>query len=200
MEFDGERLEPTFRLVYDRPGQSYALAIGARLGLPPALIERARGHRSTQQRALQELIARLDARDRREAERAAVIEKRELDSAALLRRAQAEADAARASARDTVARAQAEAQKLVADVRRAVNAEWDTLKRGERTRKSLEASRSRLRDAGQRVAMPTPDPDPASGDAGLVPLPGDRVTIAHLGLKGDVVELTGAPPRCERAR
>ena len=35
VEFDQERLAPTFRLVYDRPGQSYALAIGARLGLAP---------------------------------------------------------------------------------------------------------------------------------------------------------------------
>ncbi|HWN92528.1 MAG TPA: hypothetical protein VNQ15_13995, partial [Verrucomicrobiae bacterium] len=33
VEFDAERLAPTFRLVYDRPGQSYALQIGARLGL-----------------------------------------------------------------------------------------------------------------------------------------------------------------------
>ena len=186
VEFDTERLEPTFRLVYDRPGQSYALAIGARLGLPPALIERARGHRSTQQRALQELIARLDARDRQDAERAALIEKRELDSAALLRRAEAEADAARETARDTVARARAEAQKLVTDVRRAVNAEWDTLKRGERTRKSLEASRGRLREAGQRAADPLPEGEPEA--SGREPMAGDRVTIAHLGLTGDVVE------------
>jgi DNA mismatch repair protein MutS2 len=189
VEFDGERLEPTFRLVYDRPGQSYALAIGARLGLPPALIERARGHRSTQQRALQELIARLDARDRRDAERAALIEKRELDSAALLRRAQAEAETSRETARETVARARAEAQKLVADVRRAVNAEWDTLKRSERTRKSLEASRSRLSETGQRVSEPLAEQ--AQGEPGMEPLPGDRVTVAHLGLKGDVVEMTG---------
>jgi DNA mismatch repair protein MutS2 len=189
VEFDGERLEPTFRLVYDRPGQSYALAIGARLGLPPGLIERARGHRSTQQRALQELIARLDARDRRDAERAALIEKRELDSASLLRRAQAEAETARETARETVARARAEAQKLVADVRRAVNAEWDTLKRGERTRKSLEASRSRLRETGERVSEPLAEPP--QGEPGMEPLPGDRVTVAHLGLKGDVVEMTG---------
>src|SRR5207302_1533933 len=32
VEFDRERLAPTFRLVYDYPGQSYALAIAARLG------------------------------------------------------------------------------------------------------------------------------------------------------------------------
>jgi DNA mismatch repair protein MutS2 len=60
VEFDAERLAPTFRLVYDRPGQSYALSIGARLGLPPRLIARAHAHRSTQQRQLQELLARLD--------------------------------------------------------------------------------------------------------------------------------------------
>ena len=53
------------------PGQSYALSIGARLGLPAALIERAHAHRSTQQRQLQELLARLDDRDRTDAERAA---------------------------------------------------------------------------------------------------------------------------------
>ena len=35
VEFDQERLAPTFRLVYDRPGQSYALAIGARLAWLP---------------------------------------------------------------------------------------------------------------------------------------------------------------------
>ncbi len=71
VEFDPERLAPTFRLVYDRPGQSYALSIGARLGLPAALIERAHAHRSTQQRQLQELLARLDDRDRKDAERGA---------------------------------------------------------------------------------------------------------------------------------
>src|SRR5262245_1314960 len=36
VEFDAATLAPTFRLVYDRPGQSWALAIAARLGLPSA--------------------------------------------------------------------------------------------------------------------------------------------------------------------
>ncbi|MGH7414859.1 MAG: endonuclease MutS2, partial [Candidatus Rokuibacteriota bacterium] len=113
VEFDPERLAPTFRLVYDRPGQSYALSIGARLGLPAPLIERAHAHRSTQQRQLQELLARLDDRDRKDAERAAQIERREAESAGLLARAQEELETARASARETVARAKAEAQRLV---------------------------------------------------------------------------------------
>src|SRR5204862_111094 len=45
VEFDTATLAPTFRLRYDRPGQSYALTIAARLGLAPALIARAASHR-----------------------------------------------------------------------------------------------------------------------------------------------------------
>jgi DNA mismatch repair protein MutS2 len=74
-------------------------------------------------------------------------------------------------------------------VRRAVNAEWDTLKRGERTRKSLEASRGRLREVGQRAAEPVPEGEPDAG--GREAAAGDRVTIAHLGLTGEVVETGG---------
>ena len=54
--FDATTLAPTFRLVYDRPGQSWALAIAARLGLSPALILRADGHRTADARRLGELL------------------------------------------------------------------------------------------------------------------------------------------------
>ena len=189
VEFDGERLEPTFRLVYDRPGQSYALAIGARLGLPAPLIERAHAHRSTQQRRLQELLARLDDRDRRDAERTALVERREAESAGLLARAQAEMETARASARETMARAKAEAQRLVTEVRRQVNDEWDRLKRAEKSRPELDRARKRLGETAKRVGEPAPaaPPDPASSP----PATGDRVEIAHLGLKGQVLSLDG---------
>jgi len=190
VEFDPERLAPTFRLVYDRPGQSYALSIGARLGLPPALIERAHAHRSTQQRQLQELLARLDDRDRRDAERTAALERREAESAGLLARAQAELEAARATAREAVARAKAEAQRLVTEVRRHVNDEWDRLKRAEKSRPELERARKRLVETAQRVEQTAGAAAPAptiSGDA----TPGDRVEVSHLGLKGQVLAVDG---------
>src|SRR5262249_42036348 len=105
VEFDAERLAPTFRLLSDRLAPSYGLAVGARLGWPAALIERAHEYRSSQQRQLQELLARLDDRDRRDAERTALIERRETESAGLLARAEAELAAAEKSAREIVARA-----------------------------------------------------------------------------------------------
>ena len=191
VEFDPERLAPTFRLVYDRPGQSYALSIGARLGLPPALIERAHAHRSTQQRQLQELLARLDDRDRRDAERTAALERREAESAGLLARAQAELESARATAREAVARAKAEAQRLVTEVRRHVNDEWDRLKRAEKSRPELERARKRLVETAQRVEQTAGAAAPGPALEGAAAASGDRVEVAHLGLKGQVLAIDG---------
>ncbi len=189
VEFDAERLEPTFRLIYDRPGQSYALSIGARLGLPPALIERAHGYRSTQQRQLQELLARLDDRDRKEAEHAALLERREAESAGLLARAQAELEAARTAARETVAKAKAEAQRLLADIRRQINEEWERLRKGEKSRAGLEKSLKKLRDAARGAEPDAGALAPAAG--GRPAAAGDHVEVSHLGLKGEVVSVDG---------
>jgi DNA mismatch repair protein MutS2 len=189
VEFDAERLEPTFRLVYDRPGQSYALQIGARLGLLPALIERARACRSTQQRQLEELLARLDDRDRRDAERAALIEKDQAEATGLLARARAELETAQKQAREVLARARADAQRLVAEIRGAINEEWERLRKSERSRIALEQSRRRLLDAARAVeeTMGTVEGSTAGGQARA----GDQVEVAHLGMRGEVLSVEG---------
>jgi len=154
VEFDGERLAPTFRLLYDRPGQSYALTIAARLGLPERLIQRAHSHRSTQARNLQELLARLDAETRLSAQKSAEAERTQIQAATLLARAQKELEAAQAKAKETLARAKAEAQALLTDIRRKVSEEWERLKSEARSHRSLEATRRRLAEA----AAPIPEP------------------------------------------
>lgn len=187
VEFDGLRLEPTFRLIYDRPGQSYALAIGARLGLPARLIERAETHRSAQRRQLEALLQRLEERDRREAEHAEAIERREVESASLLSRAEAQLESARTQAAELVARAKAESQRMLGEIRRAVNAEWNRLKAEDKTRDSLEQGRKRLSLAARGV-----ESAPGPVDFGQRPAAaGDRVEVPHLGLKGDVLAVDG---------
>lgn len=42
MGFDGETLQPTYQMIYDTLGQSHGLEIAARVGLPAAVVERAR--------------------------------------------------------------------------------------------------------------------------------------------------------------
>lgn len=186
VEFDAERLAPTFRLLYGRPGQSYALTIGARLGLPEGVIERAQAHRSADAARLQGLLVQLDAQARESAERIAELERERSRTASLLARAEEELTRARARADEMRARAKAEAAGLLAEIRRAVNEEWERLRADERSRRSLEASRKRLADLSARLVTPEPPAD------GATPQIGDAVEIAHLGLRGDVIATTGS--------
>jgi DNA mismatch repair protein MutS2 len=189
VEFDGETLAPTFRLLYDRPGQSYALSIAARFGLSPELVARAHAHRSAQGARMSELLDRLDAQSRAEAARAVALERREQEAAARLEAARHAEASAEARARTIVERARREANGLVADIRRALVAEWEHLKRGERTRKSVEQSRRRVAEAAERLApSPSPDGEGPPGDL----LPGATVVADHLGLRGELVAVTGA--------
>src|SRR5262245_35514434 len=188
VEFDTATLAPTFRLRYGRPGQSYALTIAARLGLAPELIARAESHRSLHAARLSELLQWLDEHTRCEAERTIAIERREQESAARLAQAREAEAAAVSKARDIVDRAKRDAAILLADIKRTVAAEWDRLKRSERSRRDLSDTRRRLNEAASRV---TPAPEPAS-DAELATLaPGMTVAAAHLGLRGRLVAISG---------
>ena len=187
VEFDTRTLAPTFRLRYDVPGQSYALAIAGRLGLSPELIARAQAHRSTDAARMSQLLDQLDEATRCEAERTIMMERRESETAARLAAAR-EAEAGAASrAREIVERAKAEAAKLLTDVRRAVSAEWDRLKRAERSRPALDESRRRLREVAALVT-----PAPAAPRADEAPLaPGMAVAADHLGLRGQLIDVNG---------
>jgi DNA mismatch repair protein MutS2 len=189
VEFDAATLAPTFRVVYDRPGQSYALTIAARLGLPADLIERAQDHRSAEAARLSELLLRLDEQTRTEAERTRGIERREQEAAASLARAQAQESQAEARASQTLSRAKQEAAQLVTDVRRAVGAEWERLKQSDRSKRSLEEGRRRLNQVAARIEPPAATPSP-SDLAALVP--GATVVAEHLGVRGRIAAVAGS--------
>jgi DNA mismatch repair protein MutS2 len=191
VEFDTAALAPTFRLRYDVPGQSYALAIAGRLGLPAALIERAQTYRSEDAARMSELIARLDAHERSQATHARQIEAAASESSARLAAAHAAEAAAEARAREVVARAKAEATTLLAEIRRAINTEWERLKKTERSRPALEDSRRRLRDVSARL-LPAASPAETVAAPREPLVPGSRVRADHLGLAGELVAISGA--------
>jgi DNA mismatch repair protein MutS2 len=60
LQFDADRLEPTFRLEKNRPGRSYALEIAARLGIPSKLLDDARARLDSDHQSLDSLLARLE--------------------------------------------------------------------------------------------------------------------------------------------
>src|SRR3989454_1330484 len=188
VEFDTATLAPTFRLRYDQPGQSYALTIAARLGLDAELIARATAHRSEHAVRLADLLSTLDAHARTDAERTREIERVRAETAAQLAKARETATAAEHRGQAIVARARAEASALVADIRRALTAEWDKLKRSDRSRRSLEESRRRVRDASSSLEATAPHA-PMEMPATLAP--GATVAAEHLGIHGELVAIAG---------
>ena len=95
LQFDPDRLAPTFRFLKGPPGRSYGLAIARRLGLPDSLLARAEERITGEERSLDAL---LEAAERRERTLAAA--QAELD----LRLARAEQESARLDAELTSVR------------------------------------------------------------------------------------------------
>jgi DNA mismatch repair protein MutS2 len=124
LQFDGDRLEPTYRLEKNLPGRSYALEIAARLGIPAEVLNDARSRLDSDHRSLDELLARLEGE---QAQVAAVREELEAQGADLAGRS-AELDRERAdlearsaaSERDAAARVEAALREARAEVESAI--------------------------------------------------------------------------------
>ena len=63
LQFDTEAMRPTFRLLRDRPGRSYALEIARRLGLPGDVLATARSRLTGGERRVEALLGELEERE-----------------------------------------------------------------------------------------------------------------------------------------
>ena len=63
LQFDAEKLAPTYRLLKGIPGRSYGLSIARRLGLPEAVLDRAEERVPKVERDVHRLLADLEQRD-----------------------------------------------------------------------------------------------------------------------------------------
>jgi DNA mismatch repair protein MutS2 len=196
LQFDAERLEPTYRLVKGVPGRSYGLAIARRLGFPDGVLATAEATLPQGERDVARLLLELEAKEQRldaataalEAERArteALREQMEAREAGLKQR---EVDAerrARQQARDLLLQARAEVEAAIAGVRGAADqAALDEAAKAARRRVEEAAKKQREKAPAERRARAgTPRRPPAELEPGL------RVRIESLGRTGVVLEL-----------
>lgn len=63
MQFDQATLTPTYRLLMGIPGSSYAFEIASRMGLNPAILDKARALLGSQANRMEDLLTSLEARN-----------------------------------------------------------------------------------------------------------------------------------------
>jgi DNA mismatch repair protein MutS2 len=198
VEFNVETLAPTYRLSIGLPGRSNALAIATRLGLSPALVERARSTVTREDAQIEDLLAGIHKE--RESAAAAIRRAEEL-------REDAEKYRARLSAelREFEERREAEAEAAHQQLDDELREVRGQLKRLRDEFRSVSLSRQWLEEAEQRfveasvhakeaASKPTkaraqaPDA-PATPQAPRPLQPGDSVLVRSVGLKGEIVSI-----------
>ncbi|MDA0313197.1 MAG: endonuclease MutS2 [Gemmatimonadetes bacterium] len=190
LQFDAERMAPTYRFVKGRPGRSYGLAIARRMGFPDTVLDRAEGYRNDDEAHMEEVLASLEKREAeagrlvheldlervQSARLRAEIERREI----VLRDAERGAELrARDDARKLLMDARAEVDEAIAAVRRAAEEQGDLEGAARSARRQIEEAARRQRDmSASRSARPAAAIEP-----------GDRVRIHASGARGTVSEV-----------
>jgi DNA mismatch repair protein MutS2 len=73
LQFDPDKLEPTYRFLLGVPGRSYGLALARRLGLPAEVLDRAEALRTETERSMEALLADLELREKELDDREATV-------------------------------------------------------------------------------------------------------------------------------
>lgn len=196
VEFDVETLAPTYRLSIGLPGRSNALAIASRLGLDPALVERARAIMDRREVQVEDLLAGIHRQ--REATEAALRRAEELredaekyrDRLAQEWRAfdeqrEMEAEAARRALEEDLREIRLQLKRLRDDLRSAaLSREW--LEEAERR---LAATADQLKHVAAKRRSTVAPSDRSAPSAPRPLQPGDTVLVRPVGLKGTIAAI-----------
>lgn len=196
MDYDLERLAPTFRMRAGLPGRSFAFDVAARMGLPEPVMARARALATRDGISLEDTVAALEAeRQALEAERVRHERARaELEEAIAAQRAAEEAFDRRR--RELNANARAAVEDSARDARERIRAiVRDAQAAG--TMRAAEAARAEVATAAREALdrLPLPKPPSSGPEAPVAIAVGQRVRVPALGLAGVV-----ATPVDERGR
>ena len=197
LEFDGDRLAPTYRFAKGRPGRSYGLAIARGLGFPKEVLDLADGYRDRAEARLDGLLEALERKERKVSRLLAALESERRRVAAMEGGLKAREAAVRRSEREHADRARKEARRMLLEARREVEAAIDGLRDGARGVPSLERAATKARrsveDAARALEEPAAGhPEAPAEQRPVVRLePGASVRMTDTGARGTVSSVEG---------
>jgi DNA mismatch repair protein MutS2 len=193
VEFDVESLSPTYRLTIGLPGRSQALAIARRLGMPQAVLSRARQFVSTGAARVEKLLSQIQA-ERQEIGRLYERAREMHEDAAKIRdRVNAELREVQRERERILAEAREEGAQAVRDLRRRlrqIETEAGSAV-SRREARSLQAQVDEVQAETAAALGPLPG-EPGARERSVQPLkPGATVAVASLGQEGTVLSVAG---------
>ncbi len=193
MEFDLETLSPTYRVLQGVPGQSCALIVAERLGLPKDLVERARAKLSAGEIRAEEIIEEL-ARERAAARKLRANLEVEREA---LRKLRAEYEKRLQALREKKAAALGkELRRLEEEIREARRelAELIARAREAETSAARREILKKVEELGEKLPKAAPPPPPRPKSPLRV---GDPVRVLPSGAVGILLELNGEEAEVE---
>lgn len=188
VEFDVQNLQPHYRLVYHSIGESLALPIARRLGMPEQVLQAAEEARSEQARALAAAMTRLEDSRRDYEQRLAEVEEHRSGVTQAEREAARLLDELRDKRRRGWTEELEQARSFLRQVRERGREMLAAIQRGEVDRHQLARFVSEQEAA---IAKHASEIEPAAPACPREPRIGDQVEVGTQGIRGELVSADG---------
>ena len=192
MAFDRERFIPLYRLEAGQPGQSHAIEIARRYGLPDRIIDFATGMLGRMDTEFHELLADLQEQSRRQYEALQEVERLKRELAERERRAKERLESLERERRSALEKAYADARDVLQGAKREARAVLDEVKR-EKRREAVKVLEERERQMEEQLRALRPEETLPPEEVRA----GDTVFVTTLGYDAQVLSVDA---RHERVR
>ena len=196
MRFDGEHLEPIYQLEIGRPGSSFAFEIASKIGLPTAVIDRAKEKLGTQQVNFEKLLKELDIERRVFAEKNMELGIKERKLTKQLADYTALKLSLDTNEKKLVNEAKQKAKNLISDANQLIENTIREIKENKADKEKTKTVRQQLETFSKKTLEPEIIPEPVATEDVYEPeegaiAPGSYVRILGQTAIGEVIAVKG---------